>query len=402
MGIGTMTPGQKLDVVGNAAISGSITGGGTLGIGTGSPQARLHVHESTALGGNLGNSQIMERFSGVTGGNTLKHSVWLYRDDSAYSNLWTTRLHDGISIDDSYSTPGSNTLTWWERDPNHDVQSWGSGASPYLTINAGRVGVGITSPTKALTLAHASNGFVAMNTYCPGLESRYLEIGYDYGNSNAIINWNSPDTDDGYSPSARHFEIRRNGTPLLIMRTNGNIGFNTAAHSYYTLDVGGQIRANGGSWTSSDERLKKNIEIASVSGVLDKVKNLNMIKYQLNKDEVKKMKAGVKTLEEYDKKIERDVLSATTDTAKIPALLVERKNAEEESLKYCDDKQIGVSAQELEAQFPELVRTDENGYKAVAYEKLSVVLLQALKEQQQQIDTLKVQIANLDNKKVDK
>ena len=53
-----------------------------------------------------------------------------------------------------------------------------------------------------------------------------------------------------------------------------------------------------------------------------------------------------------------------------------------------DKNQIGVLAQELEAVYPELVITNDKGYKMVAYSKLTPVLLQAIKEQQQQIDAL--------------
>ena len=42
-------------------------------------------------------------------------------------------------------------------------------------------------------------------------------------------------------------------------------------------------------------------------------------------------------------------------------------------------------AQNLETTFPELVITDANGYKTVDYPKLSAVLLQGMKEQQEMI-----------------
>jgi len=53
------------------------------------------------------------------------------------------------------------------------------------------------------------------------------------------------------------------------------------------------------------------------------------------------------------------------------------------------DQQIGFIAQELEQQFPELVETDEEGMKSVAYSNMVPVLLEAIKEQQKQIDELK-------------
>jgi hypothetical protein len=65
----------------------------------------------------------------------------------------------------------------------------------------------------------------------------------------------------------------------------------------------------------------------------------------------------------------------------------------------------GVIAQEIEAVFPELVQTRENGYKAVKYEKLVPVLIEAVKEQtriieqqQNQIDELKEMVNKILNK----
>ena len=44
-------------------------------------------------------------------------------------------------------------------------------------------------------------------------------------------------------------------------------------------------------------------------------------------------------------------------------------------------KHIGVIAQEVEKEYPELVIGDEQtGYKAVAYDKLTAVLIEAVKE----------------------
>jgi hypothetical protein len=55
--------------------------------------------------------------------------------------------------------------------------------------------------------------------------------------------------------------------------------------------------------------------------------------------------------------------------------------------------QVGLLAQEVERIYPELVSTDAQGYKAVNYAQLTPVLLEALKEQQTQIETLKFRAA---------
>lgn len=58
-------------------------------------------------------------------------------------------------------------------------------------------------------------------------------------------------------------------------------------------------------------------------------------------------------------------------------------------------KQIGVIAQEVENIFPELVKTDNEGYKSMDYMSLTAVLLEAIKEQQAQIEQLKEERADL-------
>ena len=53
---------------------------------------------------------------------------------------------------------------------------------------------------------------------------------------------------------------------------------------------------------------------------------------------------------------------------------------------------VGVIAQEIEKVLPEVVVDRDNGYKAVRYEKIVALLIEAIKEQQLQIDELKSKI----------
>ncbi len=52
-------------------------------------------------------------------------------------------------------------------------------------------------------------------------------------------------------------------------------------------------------------------------------------------------------------------------------------------------KDVGVIAQEIEKVLPEAVTTRDNGYKAVNYEKIVPLLIEAIRDQQKQIDELK-------------
>ena len=53
---------------------------------------------------------------------------------------------------------------------------------------------------------------------------------------------------------------------------------------------------------------------------------------------------------------------------------------------------VGVIAQEIEEVLPEIVTTRDNGYKAVKYEKIVALLIEAIKDQQKQIEELKSKI----------
>ena len=62
-----------------------------------------------------------------------------------------------------------------------------------------------------------------------------------------------------------------------------------------------------------------------------------------------------------------------------------------------DKLEIGVSAQEIQSLYPEIVSTNDEGYLSVAYDKLSVIALAALDEQQKEIDDLKDQLSTIKN-----
>jgi len=93
-----------------------------------------------------------------------------------------------------------------------------------------------------------------------------------------------------------------------------------------------------------------------LSGILEKVNNLNGVRFDIVKD---------------------------TD-------VVEGKG-----------KYIGFIAQELEKEFPEFVVTYENGYKAVAYGSLTPVLVEAIKELKKEKDILKIDIETLKTQNIE-
>jgi len=117
----------------------------------------------------------------------------------------------------------------------------------------------------------------------------------------------------------------------LILRHDGT---DTLVTSSTGVDVTGDFTASGDVCAYSDRRLKRNIE--TIDNAIDKVNNLRGVTY-------------------------------------------------EKSLK----PSLGVIAQEVEEVLPELVKTDSDGMKSVAYGNMVGLLIEAIKEQQKQIEELK-------------
>ncbi len=72
-------------------------------------------------------------------------------------------------------------------------------------------------------------------------------------------------------------------------------------------------------------------------------------------------------------------------------------NTNDRTLNFPEGRQIGVIAQEVEKVFPELVMTEDDGYKSVSYEKMSAIFIEAFKEQQVQIENQQKEIDELKN-----
>jgi len=118
----------------------------------------------------------------------------------------------------------------------------------------------------------------------------------------------------------------------------------------YQFQVFGNALANG-VWYTSDRRFKSNIE--TLPNALDKIMQLEGVSYLFKTD---------------------DYPTWNFDTT----------------------PQIGFIAQDVERVFPELIKTNENGYKAVNYIQLVPVLVEAVKEQEEHIRGLEAEVNRID------
>ena len=146
----------------------------------------------------------------------------------------------------------------------------------------------------------------------------------------------------------------QSGTPTLYVE-HAQVGINCSApnNSYALQVVGnvgvvGQISAssatiNGTVNSCSDARYKKDVEV--IDNSLTRLLQLRGVYYNWRQ-------------EDFPEKV------------------------------FSDNRQLGFIAQELEPLFPELVHTDEEGFKSVDYSSLTPILVEALKSQQTEIERL--------------
>ncbi len=163
-------------------------------------------------------------------------------------------------------------------------------------------------------------------------------------------------------PTEEIFRGRNDGSSKFVIEADGHTGVATTGGSAtYQLYVNGSGFATG-SWLGSDERYKRNVN--SIGQALDKILKLNGVSF------------------EFDQNFEIQSIK-------------EDENGKGLKLNFPEGRQIGFIAQEVETILPEVVKTDEHGYKAIAYQNLIPLLVEAIKTQQAEIEELKSQISAL-------
>ena len=188
---------------------------------------------------------------------------------------------------------------------------------------------------------------------------REIKLDDDAGNSDRVL-MRQTGTQDIYvgdiDNNGGDLYLRAGGsTELTILDTSGFVGINTLTPSY-TLEVNGTAaKPGGGSWiNSSDRRLKKNIQ--PYANGIETILKINPVSYQYNQ------------------------LSGFDETK----------------------THVGVIAQELQEAAPSMVTSyvkEERQFLAVDNSEMTYMLINAVKEQQKQIEELKKEIQLLKSTK---
>jgi hypothetical protein len=239
---------------------------------------------------------------------------------------------------------------------------------PKMTIDLdGNVGIGSTSPGAKLhvngNVIFGDRGAYDSQTHTDALLVLGGTHNTHYNNTNKIKLLITGDNNDGGSPYDIMCEDENGYETFWLKSPPNDNGINGVLYMKGKIGIGtgdpkarlhvvGEILATDditAFYGSSDKRLKTNIN--TIENAVEIVQQLRGVRFNWN-EEARKINEHVDL----------------------------------------EKKEIGVIAQEIEEHLPEIVKKGLSDYKAIRYEKITPVLIEAIKEQQQQIKAQQQQI----------
>ncbi len=311
----------------------SIVASGNVGIGTTSPQAKLHIEGATdatltsnahplTIGQQAGENLAIDGNEIIARNNGALAALHLQTDGGEF------RLHNNLVEDKRFAV---------------DVD--------------GKVGIGIITPSEKLEVTGGNikmdNNYAIGSNFTAASESSFYPIMNNITTNLTGLGPSAPQSSGmmfkadaliGFVETDLNDLVGYMDVNTSRFIWDGSIGIGTTAPSY-KLDVNGTIRGYGIT-DSSDIRLKEKVQDLGLE--LDKIIALRTVSYYW-------------------------------------------KDREERT----DKKQIGLIAQDVEKFYPELVETDDFGMKSVNYSHLISPVIQAIKELFQIDQNLKREVASL-------
>ncbi len=316
-------------VIGNEYNTGASLSGTTLNIVDGGGTRSVNL---VSLRGTTG----VTAGTGLTGGGTATTPTI---NAAANNGLNVDAAADRIQLGGAL-TEGT-TITHGAHTINHNLNSTGdflirdNNTAFFAARDNGTIGIGTEAPLYKLDVvgeiaSRNANAFRLRSTNRSVILRNDNASFYHLVTSTADGTWN---TLRPYTVNLTTGDVALVNNKVYIVNASGNVGIGNTNPSY-KLHVNGRIRSTGINETS-DVRYKE--DITQLESALDKIMQLRGVNYKWKTNDYPEMdfEGGV---------------------------------------------QLGVIAQEIEKVFPELVHTDNEGYKSVEYSHLVPVLIEGMKE----------------------
>jgi hypothetical protein len=272
-----------------------------------------------------------------------------------------------------------------------------------MTLDAsGRLGIGTTSPSEKLEVV----GTILLPTN--------NKIRFQNGNNNKY----SSIYNQGGGLSTLTFSVDNDNTTAMYISNSGNVGIGTTSPTY-KLDVAGGQRINMSTATTVLEIY--NTDTNDGNGVFIKAGGVNSTKYALviqNAASTNLMtvlangNVGIGTASPSTTLDVVGTITCTTltETSTIrikenvedienPLQIVKKLRGVQYNKIGNNNKEIGVIAEEVYDILPQIVNVDdENQPSSVSYGRLTALLIEVVKKQDEQIENLTKRIEELENK----
>jgi len=358
---------------------------GNVGIGTTAPGAKLHVSGGTVLLDN-------------------PYSLQTKDDAGTVQNVLGTASDGTVELNGFHGTSmmkGVNGATY--------IYGSGSPTTLGMTVNtSGNVGIGTANPADKLEAVGTIRASVGSGS------SAFKIYNTDVGKW-----WSFYPSTNG---SATDLGLFQSGTitPQVIFKSSGNVGIGTGApaaklhlsvnatDAYQGLGItstvsGGKVltinQGTPGMLTFTEPDIADlvtmdfNTQRVGI-GRTDPISRLH-VHGDINTDGIV-YSYGVALIS--DKQFKKDIVTLSSALEKIQSMrgvYFTWRSDEYPDRSFSKDRQIGFIAQEVEEIVPELVSIMPDGYKSVDYSKVTPLLVEAIQEQQKEIDELKSLVKSL-------
>jgi len=376
--LGVNTSGGFNSGIGSLTLMNNSTGSGNTAVGYSAMYNNIGGFSNTAIGISALDSNLTGSYNTAVGGTTLEKNTGGYGNTAIGFYAGTTSTAANAN-----TTGSNNTFIGYYSGPGTATQLTNAtaiganalvGASDSLVLGAPgvKVGIGTATPTEKLDVV----GNVKISgTLTPGSISStgdlrmndmniYLRTGSD---TNHGLGW--------YGSGKVFTGAESIDGPVLYGYTGGALGSTAGGqktlmkwHWSDGFDFYGYVRVH-------------TLSGGSTSACLDAFNTISTCSSDA------RMKKDITTLSE-----KMDVLEAL---AKLRGVMFTWDRTNDKAARMGNGRDMGMIAQEVEGVFPEVVHTDNDGYKSLDYPKLVAFLVEVNKAQQAQLAAQKEDIGRL-------